>query len=460
MVTKRLADYLAGALERPLPEAVRTKTTHHLLDTVAAMLSGTALKPGRLALAYAERQGGAHQAAVLGSGQLTTLTTAALVNGMLAHADETDDSHAPSLTHPGCAVVPAGLVMADHTEARGEALLRAVALGYDLCTRTNLAITPAQLKRTQRSTYSISGTFGAMAAAAALAGLSSAEMRFALSYAAQQASGLASWNRDAEHVEKAFVFAGMPARNGVAAVDMVRAGFTGVADVFEGETTFLGAFAPEVGSLETLVEGLGERYEIMNTNIKRWPVGSPIQAAVDSLMELMRAHDLRPERIASVTARLPVSGAQTVDDRHMPDINLQHLLAVTLLDGGLTFVASQDYARMHDEAVLALKARVRMIADPALNDTDPPRQAIVEVETTTGDRHAHRTYAVRGTKDNPMSEDEVVRKASDLLEPLLGTSASDELITALLNAHEIDDVRSLRPLLRVPKDPMVGSGSG
>src|SRR5690554_4142957 len=95
VVTERLATYIATAAEQELPPEVLEKTKHHVLDTFAAMVSGTELKPGRLALSYAARQGGTPDAQVVGSGQLTNVTTAALVNGMLAHADETDDSHAP-----------------------------------------------------------------------------------------------------------------------------------------------------------------------------------------------------------------------------------------------------------------------------------------------------------------------------------------------------------------------------
>lgn len=444
----RLSGYIAQAARLELPPEVVAKAKHHVLDTFAAMLSGFELLPGRLASAYAQRQGGTAEAQVVGSGFLTNVTTAALVNGMLAHADETDDSHAPSLTHPGCAIVPAALVMADKVDASGEAFLKAVVLGYDVCTRTNLTIGVEVLDRTQRSTYSLSGAFGAMAAAASLAGLDAKAVRYALSYTAQQASGLASWRRDEEHVEKAFVFAGMPARNGVAAVDMVQAGFTGVPDVFAGPTHFLGAFSPEADP-QTWVDGLGERFEILRTNIKRWPVGSPIQAAVDSLLALMREHGFGVDDVARVVCRLPEAGAQTVDDRHMPDINLQHILAVTLLDGGLAFVASQDYGRMADPQVLAVKRRVELIADPMLNGTDPPRQGIVEVETVGGERWEHRTYAVRGTLDNPMSDAEVKAKAADLLVPLMGEGRSRALADAVWSLPDRSSMQALRPLLKL-----------
>ncbi len=446
MITDALAEYISSALSKPLPPAVTLKAKHHVLDTVAAMLSGTQLLPGERALAYADRLGGPPEAFVLGSGASTGYLTAAFVNALLAHADETDDSHAPSLTHPGCSIVPAALTTADWTRASGEDLLRAVVLGYDVCTRVNLAITVPVLERTQRSTYSISGAFGAMAAAAALTRLDFDAVRYALSYTAQQASGLASWRRDLEHVEKAFVFAGMPVRAGTSAVDMVLNGFTGVADVFDGPTNFMGAFSPH-GEPGELTRGLGTDHEIMRTNIKRWPVGSPIQAAVDSLTALMAEHDLSPERIERLTVRLPTGGAETVDDRHMPDINLQHIMAVTLLDGGLVFTASQDYARMAAPDVVELKKRIRLIGDASLDDTDPPRQGIVEIDLTDGRSLRHHTRAVRGTYDNPMPEDEVVRKAEDLLVPLLGAQRCAELVRAVLGLPNLDDVQRLRPLL-------------
>ncbi|MGH8702498.1 MAG: MmgE/PrpD family protein [Burkholderiales bacterium] len=100
-LTRQLAAYIAGALKRPLPEEVVEKTKHHVLDTIAAMMSGSRLLPGRKAIAYVKALGGVKEACVIGSRLITTAQHAALANGMLGHADETDDSHAPSLCHPG-----------------------------------------------------------------------------------------------------------------------------------------------------------------------------------------------------------------------------------------------------------------------------------------------------------------------------------------------------------------------
>src|SRR5437867_811335 len=166
-----LATYIASALQRPLPEPVAEKTKHHLLDTVAAMVSGSRLLPGRSAISYVQSLGGVRGAAVVGSRIVTTAENAALANGMLAHADETDDSHAPSLTHPGCGVVPAALAMAEREERDGDALLRAVALGYDIGSRLTMALDAYEFREDGHSTHSFGPIFGAAAAAGALAGL-------------------------------------------------------------------------------------------------------------------------------------------------------------------------------------------------------------------------------------------------------------------------------------------------
>src|SRR6202040_4262915 len=111
------------------------KAKHHILDTLAAMISGSDLPPGRAAMRFVQTYGGDKTATVVASNVLCGAIEAALVNGMLAHSDETDDSHSPSRTHPGCAVIPAALAVGESLHASGERLLRAVVLGYDVAAR-------------------------------------------------------------------------------------------------------------------------------------------------------------------------------------------------------------------------------------------------------------------------------------------------------------------------------------
>ena len=164
---------------------------------------------------------------------------------MLAHADETDDFHPLSLSHPGAAVVPAALAAGERFGIDGTRFLRAVALGYDIGPRFTATLGRQQyMATTSRSTHSLAGTFGAAAAAGCCAGLNAQQMRWLLAYAAQQASGIGTWQRDTDHIEKAFDFGGMPARNGVTAALLVQAGGTGVEDVLSGADNFFAAFEP------------------------------------------------------------------------------------------------------------------------------------------------------------------------------------------------------------------------
>src|SRR5947207_4569966 len=331
-VMDKLSLYMSEASGRELPDEVIEKTKQHILDTVAAMISGSELPPGRAALQFAGAYGGKEVATVVASKIVCGPIEAALTNGMLAHADETDDSHAPSQSHPGCAVVPAALAAGERFGINGTHFLRAAALGYDIGPRFTMTLGGQRFEAESHwSTRTISPLFGAAAAASCAAGLNAQQMRCMLGYAAHQSSGLGAWNRDTDHVQKAFHFGGMTARSGVTAALLVQAGWTGVDDILSGRDNFFAAYNPHADPAG-LVDKLGERYEVTRTNIKKWPVGSPIQAALDALEALMKRHPIAADQVQTVVVRLANSEAKTVNNREMPDISLQHMVAVMLID--------------------------------------------------------------------------------------------------------------------------------
>jgi len=185
-VMNRLSAYMSEASSRAIPDAVVQETKYHILDTLAAMISGSQLPPGRQALRFAHAYGGEKIATIVASDMLGGPLEAAIVNGALAHSDETDDNYSAGGAHPGCAVVPAALALAETFGIDGTHFLRAVTLGYDIGMRAMKAI----LGRTVlRDTHNVVGTFGASAAGGCVANLNSEQMRWLLDYAAQQAGG-------------------------------------------------------------------------------------------------------------------------------------------------------------------------------------------------------------------------------------------------------------------------------
>jgi 2-methylcitrate dehydratase PrpD len=445
-VTGRLARYMVEARSRNLPADVAREAKHRILDTLAAMVSGARLKPGEMAIRYARAQGGVAEATVVATDLRTTAVNAALANGMFAHADETDDFEPVTKAHPGSAVVPAALAMAEREGSSGLALLHAVALGYDLCCRFLLALGPDLVRGSHRSAEGTSSTMGAVGSAAALARLDEKAMRHALSYAAQQVSGIWSWVRDAEHVEKAFDFSGMGARNGVTAAIMAQMGFSGVRDVLDGEHNALIALSGDPKP-EEMVAGLGSRYFVTETAIKPYSVGYPIQAPLDAFLRLHREHGLTTDNVERIVVRLPEDGARVVNDRSMPDVNCQHIISLALVDGTVSFEGSHSYERMKDPEVRAVKERVQLIADRALMDRAAPRSGRVEVTLKDGRTVSHFTRHAPGTKENPLDTESVNAKARVLMVPVLGAAKTEEVIRRVNALEALSDLRELRPFL-------------
>jgi 2-methylcitrate dehydratase PrpD len=447
-IMEKLSTYMSEAGSRALPGEVVEKTKQHVLDTLAAMISGSELPPGRAALQFARAYGGKEVATVVASNFLCGPIEAALTNGVLAHADETDDSHSPSQSHPGCAVVPAALAASERFGIGGARFLRAVALGYDVGPRFTVTLGGQRFEAESHwSTHSISPLFGAAAAASCAAGLNAQQMRWMLGYTAHQSSGLGAWNRDTEHVQKAFHFGGMTARSGVTSALLVQAGWTGVEDILSGKDNFFAAYNPHADPAG-LIDKLGERFEVSRTNIKKWPVGSPIQAVLDAIEILCKQRPFEASQVKQVSVQLATDEAAIVNNREIPDICLQHMVAVMLLDKTVTFVSAHDKERLTDPATLRERAKVQLIPDQELERFMPLRVAIVNVTLEDGSHLTQRVDNVRGTPENPMTHDEIVTKATDLIAPILGVANCSKLIEQVFRLETVSDIRELRPLLQ------------
>jgi len=447
-VMAKLSTYMSEAADRALPEQVIEKAKQHILDTIAAMVSGSELPPGHAALKFARNYGGEKIATVIGSNIVCGPIEAALTNGLLAHSDETDDSHAPSESHPGASAVPAALAVGEKFGIDGAHFIRAVTLGYDIGPRVNFVLGGREFRiETHRATHSIAGNFGAAAAAGCAVSLNAQQMRWLLDYASQEASGIAAWQRDTDHIEKGFVFAAGPARNGVTAALLVQSGWTGVDDIFSGADNFFLA-NQHPGEPAAMIEKLGERYEIVGTNIKKWTVGSPIQAPLDAIENILKKHPFNADQVQSVIVRVATSEASIVDNREVPDICLQYMVAVMLIDKTASFKAAHDKPRMQDAEVIRQRAKVQLIKDSELQALMPRRDAIVEITLADGTKLSDHVEAVRGTTENPMPRDEVVSKCTDLMAPVLGAPTTKALIEKIFSVEKVKDIRELRPLLQ------------
>ena len=303
---------------------------------------------------------------------------------------------------------------------------------------------PCNLPFEPRST-SFGATFGCAAAAGTLAELDALQLRYLISYAAQQASGSRAWVGDDDHIEKAFDYAGMPARNGVTAAQLIKSGFTGNQDVLEGDQGIIKTYAP--CDPKKLLSELGQRFTITRCLIKKYPVGSPMMETVDATLALLGKQPIASQDIEKVIIRIPKSGARTVNNRKMPDVNVQYMVASILIDGKLTFESAHDYERFQNPRVLALKEKVQLIGDEAMEQSGPRFQGQVEVTLKDGKTLREHVSNCRGRPENPMSPDEVEKKAAWLLEPVLSKANSDQIIESMRRVESLRNIGDLTNLL-------------
>jgi 2-methylcitrate dehydratase PrpD len=227
---------------------------------------------------------------------------------------------------------------------------------------------------------------------------------------------------------------------------MAQMGFSGVWDVFDGEHNVLNALSTNPRP-EAMVEALGSRYIITETAIKPYSVGYPIQSPVDAFLRLHREHGLTPDNVERIVVTLPEDGARIVNDRAMPDVNCQYIIAVALLDGTVSFEDSHSYERMKDPKVLAAKAKVQLTGDKALMDPAAPRSGRVEVTLKDGRTVSHFTRHAPGTRENPMDTEAVNAKARNLMAPVLGGEKTEALIRSVNGLEKVKDVRELSAYL-------------
>jgi 2-methylcitrate dehydratase PrpD len=449
-LTEQLSEYIVAASAEQLPALVVERAKTHILDAIGAIVSGSLLKPGRLIIDFVRAQGGAPEASVIATNLKTNAVHAALANGVLAHADETDDTHFSTVTHPGSVIVPTAVAIGEKERLAGKDLLAAVVLGYDVMCRVSKALDRRWMQERCMHAGSICSGFGSAATAARLLRLPAKQARYALAFAGTQASGLTTWRDDPEHIDKALCHSGIPARNGVSAALWAQGGMTATEDIFEGPENVVYAFAEKANPAE-LTRELGSRYEILDAGIKVFPAGQPMQATLTGYFRLVKEHNLKGrEDIQKIIVRLPESQSRTINDRHMPDINCQYLLAVAMLDGKIDFQNSHDFERMHDSRVVELKKRVEIVADAELTKIHPAiRAGIVEITTTDGRQCNIRVDRVPGAPYNPLSAAEVEEKFLSLTVPVLEEEKSRAVVKKVRNLEDLSDASELGKFLRI-----------
>lgn len=388
------------------PKDVRYKAALVLADTLGAIVGGSAeFEVG--ALTERLSSGASGEALVIGAGQRTDPKTAALLNGTAGTALEMDEGHQFCKGHPAIHVIPAVLAAATNTRPSGHAILTAIAVGYEAAARVGIA-------SALRPSMHPHGTWGAIGAAAAVLRLQNAtqaQIRDGMNMAASL--GLSTSRRTMlEGGTVRNTFAGLSNQMGLLVADLVATGFSGDT---EGVAHVFGQVVSDRFDQEALIEGLGERWEIMRNYFKLHACCRFNHAALDALdMLLADAPSFAPEDITDILVET-YGLAVELDDAAPKNVlaakfSVPFAIAARLVTGVST-VESFSIDRVGDEAIRALAQQVRLIEDPEMSAKLPnERPARVTIILRDGRKFSAATDTNRGDWADPFSEAEVYGK--------------------------------------------------
>ncbi|MBQ13826.1 MAG: 2-methylcitrate dehydratase [Gammaproteobacteria bacterium] len=449
--TPALAEYIANSQSATIPPDILELGKRHILDTLASLLVSAQLKPACLARDFARFHGGSgSEATLLTTEEKTSLLDAIFANAMTAHAAEINDFCPSAFVQPGPPILSILMGIGETLHTSGDRVLRALVTGYEVACRVPKALGINNLRDGGLSNHGVGPVFGGAAAAASLLGIPQQKIPDMLAYCVQQTSGSFNWMRDEEHVEKAFLFAGMPARNGATAALLVHHGFTGNPDALDGSPGFLQStkFVGLDSDMDRnrLIDGLGSDFQMPLVAYKRYPVGGPTQPSMEAMLKLVKEID--PTQVKHIEIKMP-GKAHIFAAAKMPALSLPYLCSVILEDGKLDFNQAQSHERFISPSIRDKMTRVEVLYD-ASQERDPRSEsALVTLTLNDGSQVSHFVEHVLGYPTRPMSHDDVESKARELIVPVMGEKRAQQLIDAVWNIEELGDICDLVPLLKL-----------
>jgi 2-methylcitrate dehydratase PrpD len=450
-----LAAFAWKAASGNLPAEVTTSVRQRVLDVLGLCVAAKGLETSASMTAFVQSQGGRPQARAIGLAERVPAAQAALLNGVLAHSLDYDDTHLPSILHPSAPVVPAALAAAESVRASGEQVVAAVAVGLEIAVRLGMAGYDAELGNSvffehgQHAT-SICGAMGGAAAAALLLGLGEEGVVHALGITASMASGIIEANRTGGTVKR--LHCGWAAHSAVTAAQLVEHGFTGPPTVLEGRFGFFQAFLHGQADLAQVTDGLGEQWAVPGIFFKPYPANHFTHAAVDAGMAL-RERGLPLDRIRSIELRVPSAVIRTIGQpievKRAPETGYQaqfsgpYAVVAGLHGGSGLGVGLDDYtdALAHDAGRRAMMQLVDVVPDERCDEIFPMQfPAIVRVVTDDGQEWVEEVLANRGGPARPLSDDELAVKFGENVRGRLAPAAAARVQELVLGLDSVDDL--------------------
>jgi len=452
--TRKLAEFCSNVTLETLPAEVVHKAKLCILDYVANIYGSLELETVRNIAAYIRSVGAPETVTALGCGFKTDVHQAAFINGTTAEAIEAQDGSRFGGNHPGVAVIPAALAVAEAVGAGGPAVIEAVVAGYEAANRPAAAMHPWHTLGGFLPTGTC-GTYGAAVAAARLKGLDADQLLNALGNA-----GYLLPLSMAEHLMGGYtvkvVQGGQAASAGIMAAGLAGAGVTGAPYVLEG-SALNGGFAKITTAadptLSRITDGLGENYSVMDIYFKPYTACRHTHGAAQAALELAAAESVDPAQVERITvhtygiAELAVGkGVDATSSFVSAQFSIPYVVAACLMDGELGPKQLTE-KRIADPDVLDLAGRVTVKTDEELNKIYPDKTSSrVEILFKDGRSLSRQVDEPKGDPRDPLDAAALVHKVKQFAGDR-DSRKLDEAIDIILELEKAPDMNRLIGLI-------------
>lgn len=420
-ISQQIAEFAANLTSEAVPASVRETAKLHVLDVCGTALAATRFDFAQHALAGISNIAEAGDNTVIGMSVRLPMRDAVLMNGILAHGLDYDDTHPGAIVHPSASAFPCALGVAEKRDASGADLLLAYMLGVEIATR--LGVAAKGTMHTQGfHTTGIAGHFGCAVAAGKLFNLSPQRLQYAQGFAGSTASAISEHRADGAWNKRLHpAWAGV---GGITAAGLASGGFVGTGKIYEGAD---GIFRSHTGTrfnevdMDAMTRGLGEEWLLKEVAVKPFPICHLLHACADSALAIRRKHNVKPEDIVKVRALLhpetfhyiaepPEMRRRPVSD-YMAKFSVQFVLAACFVRGKFGF-AELEADALNDPQILALAQKVHHEADP---DSAFPKyfSGGVIVTTRDGREFVHMEKVNRGAGERALSAQDISEKFYD-----------------------------------------------
>jgi 2-methylcitrate dehydratase PrpD len=420
--SRKLARHVAELSYDKLPQAAVHAFRRALLDYLACAIAGSRLDAARAVFDYLQSWDRSAESCVVGTKARLAAPNAAFVNGTATHSLDFDDGMTRGSVHPAGAIFPALLAMAEKFGSNAEDFIVSGVAAYDVTLRIASTVHPHTSRRGFHNTPT-AGVFGAAAGAARLMHMDAAATLNALGIAGSFSGGLRAYLQDGAEVKR--LHPGKAARDGITCAELARRGITGASQVIEGRYGFINAVADSNADWECLTGGLGERYEICNVYFKPYPACRHFHAALDAVRAIRRRERFDLSHIAGVEIGLYEVGAAGHDHKRADNLLEAQMsapvtTALALAFGDVT-VPSFERDNLERADVRRLIEATEVYVDPECERLYPGRRSgVARIRLGDGRVLEERVLDPKGEGENPMSDDDLLRKFTGNCEAMIG----------------------------------------